>query len=132
EKLMINSNSCTASFTQMAGVAALQGRPDFVDQMVAEFQRRRDAIVAGLNAIEGISCLKPAGAFYVFPNVQQLPLDCNAFADYLMEEAGVAVLSGTSFGQFGDGYLRLSYANSIENIQAALARIKKAVGNLRK
>ena len=132
EKLMINSNSCTASFTQMAGVAALQGRPDFVDQMVAEFQRRRDAIVAGLNAIEGISCLKPAGAFYVFPNVQQLPLDCNAFADYLMEEAGVAVLSGRSFGQFGDGYLRLSYANSIENIQAALARMKKAVGNLRK
>ena len=131
EQLMINSNSCTASFTQMAGVAALQGSQDVVDEMVAEFQRRRDAIVAGLNAIDGISCLKPAGAFYVFPNVQQIPLDCDALADYLMEEAGVAVLSGTSFGQFGDGYLRLSYANSIENIQEALARIKKAVGKLR-
>ena len=132
EKLMINSNSCTASFTQMAGVAALQGSQDVVDQMVGEFQRRRDAIVAGLNAIEGISCLKPAGAFYVFPNVQQLPLDADAFANYLMEEAGVAVLSGTSFGQFGDGYLRLSYANSIENIQEALERIKQAVGKLGK
>ena len=130
EKLMINSNSCTASFTQMAGVAALQGPQDVVDQMVGEFQQRRDAIVAGLNEIDGISCLKPAGAFYVFPNVQEIPLACDAFADYLMEEAGVAVLSGKSFGEFGDGYLRLSYANSIENIQEALARIEKAVGNL--
>ncbi len=86
--------------------------------------------MAGLNEIEGISCRQPAGAFYVFPNVQQIPLDCDAFADYLMEKAGVAVLSGTSFGQFGNGYLRLSYANSIENIKAALERIKQAVENL--
>jgi aspartate/methionine/tyrosine aminotransferase len=126
-QLMINSNSCTCSFTQIAGIEALKGPQDFVVQMVAEFQQRRDAIVDGLNTIEGVRCLKPAGAFYVFPNVKQLPLSCGAIADYLLEEAGVALLPGTAFGKCGDGYLRISYANSLENIYEALERIKVAI-----
>jgi aspartate aminotransferase len=126
-RLMINSNSCTCAFTQIAGIEALRGSQEFVAQMVAEFQRRRDAVVDGLNAIEGIHCLKPAGAFYAFPNVQQLSLNCRALADYLLNEAGVSLLAGTAFGQYGDGYLRISYANSLENIQAAIERIRSAV-----
>src|SRR5919199_838202 len=129
-RLMINSNSCTCSFTQIAGIEALKGSQDFVDRMVAEFKRRRDAVVDGLNAIAGITCLKPAGAFYAFPNVQQIPLSCEALADYLLEEAGVSLLAGTAFGKFGDGYLRISYANSLENIQEALKRIQVAIGKL--
>ncbi|NKB17253.1 MAG: aminotransferase class I/II-fold pyridoxal phosphate-dependent enzyme, partial [Pseudanabaena sp. CRU_2_10] len=129
-RLTINSNSCTCSFTQMAGVAALTGSQDSVDRMVATFRQRREAIVDGLNDIPGIHCLKPAGAFYVFPNVTQLPLSCDALADYLLQEAGVAVLSGTSFGKFGDGHLRLSYANSLDNIQEALRRIEAAIRKL--
>lgn len=126
-RLMINSNSCTCAFTQMAGMAALQGSQEFVEQMVAEFQHRRDAVVAGLNTIPGIHCLKPAGAFYAFPNVQQLPLSANALADHLLTEAGVAVLSGTAFGHYGDGYLRISYANSLENIQSAIERMRSTI-----
>ncbi|QYO62527.1 pyridoxal phosphate-dependent aminotransferase [Leptolyngbya sp. 7M] len=129
-RLMINSNSCTCAFTQIAGIAALREAQDFVDQMVAEFQRRRDVVVAGLNAIPGIHCFKPAGAFYAFPNVQQLPLNCNALADYLLEEVGVSVLAGTAFGKYGDGYLRISYANSLENIYEALERMQVAVSKL--
>lgn len=129
-QLMINSNSCTCSFTQIAGLEALKGPQDSVNQMVAEFEQRRDAIVQGLNQINGIHCIEPAGAFYVFPNVKQLPLSCDALADYLLEKAGVALLAGTAFGEFGDGYLRLSYANSLENIQAALERIQAAVAML--
>ena len=98
---------------------------------MAEFQQRRDVIVEGLNAIAGIQCRKPTGAFYVFPNVKQLPLSSDALADYLLQEAGVAVLSGTAFGEYGDGYLRLSYANSLENIHEALERIQIAVGKLK-
>jgi len=129
-QLMINSNSCTCSFTQIAGIEALKGPQDFVDQMVAEFKGRRDAIVDGLNAIDGISCLKPFGSFYVFPNVTQLPLSCQALADYLLDEADVALLPGTAFGKFGDGYLRLSYANSLENIREALARMDAAISRI--
>ncbi len=129
-QLTINSNSCTATFTQIAGIEALTGPQTFVTQMVTEFRKRRDAIVDGLNAIEGISCIKPLGSFYVFPNVTQLPLSCEALADYLMDEVGVALLSGTAFGKFGDGYLRLSYANSLENIEDALHRIKTAIAKL--
>lgn len=128
-QLMINSNSCTCSFTQMAGIEALTGSQTAVDVMVAEFRQRRDAMVEGLNAIAGIQCRKPAGAFYVFPNVTQLPLPCDALADYLLE-AGVSVLSGTAFGKLGDGYLRLSYANSLANIREAIARIQTAVSTL--
>src|SRR6476646_3228954 len=130
-QLMINSNSCTCSFTQIAGIEALTGPQTAVEQMMIEFQKRRDAIVEGLNAIAGIQCRQPAGAFYVFPNVKQLPLPADALADYLLQEAGVAVLSGTAFGQYGDGYLRLSYANSLENIHEALERIQIAVSKLK-
>ena len=129
-RLTINSNSCTAAFTQIAGIEALTGPQTFVSQMVAEFKTRRDVIVDGLNAIDGISCVKPLGSFYVFPNVTKLPLSCEALADYLMDEVGVALLPGTAFGKYGDGYLRLSYANSLENINDALNRIKIAVAKL--
>ena len=130
-QLTINSNSCTATFTQFAGIEALKGPQDFVHEMVTEFRKRRDAIVDGLNAIEGVSCIKPFGAFYVFPNVSQLPLSCQDLSDYLLEDAGVAVLPGTAFGKYGDGYLRLSYANSLENIQEALARMDSAISRTR-
>ena len=123
--LMVNSNSCTASFTQRAGLAALKGPQDDVDKMVSEFRRRRDAIVKGLNDIPGFRCTVPAGAFYVFPNVTGTGLSSRELADMLLNEAGVACLSGTAFGSYGDGYLRFSYANSLENIQEALARIRK-------
>src|ERR1051326_8196674 len=124
-KLMVNSNSCTASFTQRAGIAALEGPQDDVDRMVAEFRRRRDAIVKGLNDIPGISCSVPAGAFYAFPNVKGTGLPSKDLADMLLYEAGVACLDGNCFGSHGDGYLRFSYANSLENIQEALNRIRK-------
>ncbi len=120
--LQINSNSCTAAFTQMAGIEALKGPQDAVDQMVAEFRRRRDVIIEGLNHIPGFRCATPRGAFYAFPNVQGTGISSDELETYLLEEAGVAVLSGTAFGKYGDGYLRLSYANSVENIQKALER----------
>ena len=129
-KLTVNSNSCTCSFVQMAGVEALRGPQESVARMRAAFEERRNAIAAGLNAIEGISCLKPAGAFYVFPNVSQLPVRCQQLADYLLEAADVALLPGTAFGRFGEGYLRLSYANSIEKIQEAIVRIRRAIAKL--
>ena len=124
-KLMVNSNSCTASFTQRAGIAALDGPQDDVDKMVAEFRRRRDVIVKGLNDIPGISCSVPAGAFYAFPNVKGTGLPSKDLADMLLYEAGVACLDGNCFGSHGDGYLRFSYANSLENIHEALNRIRK-------
>jgi aspartate/methionine/tyrosine aminotransferase len=123
-RLMTNSNSCTASFTQMAGVEALTGPQDAVEAMVAEFRRRRDRIVEGINAIDGMSCLVPDGAFYVFPNVSKLGLKSVELQDRLLEEAGVAALAGTSFGPQGEGYLRFSYANSLENIEKALGLIE--------
>jgi len=124
ERLMVNSNSCTASFTQRAGLAALQGPQDAVEAMVREFRRRRDAMVNGLNAIPGFRCRVPAGAFYAFPNVQGTGIPSRVLADRLMHEAGVSCLSGTAFGEHGDGYLRFSYANSLENIEQALGRIR--------
>ena len=129
-RLMTNSNSCTATFTQWAGVEALRGSQDASYKMVAEFKRRRDVIVPGLNAIKGIRCVEPKGAFYVFPNIEGTGMNERQFADYLMEEAGVAVLAGTSFGQYGRGYIRLSYANSVENIEKALSSIEAAVKKL--
>lgn len=125
-RLMTNSNSCTASFTQLAGVEALTGPQDDVTAMVAEFRRRRDRIVEGLNAIEGISCVKPKGAFYAFPNIRGFGMSSVELQDRLLAEAGVAALAGTSFGKEGEGYLRFSYANSLENIEKALGLI----GNL--
>ncbi|HVO62956.1 MAG TPA: pyridoxal phosphate-dependent aminotransferase [Terriglobales bacterium] len=122
-RLMTNSNSCTASFTQVAGIEAVRGDQSSVEKMRCEFQRRRDAFVTGLNKIKGFSCRMPKGAFYVFPNVQQTGWKSKKLADALLEEAGVACLSGTSFGDFGEGYLRFSVANSLENLNEALDRI---------
>jgi aspartate/methionine/tyrosine aminotransferase len=121
--LLVNSCSCTAAFTQVAGLQALQGPHAEVEEMVAEFRRRRDLVVDGLNAIPGISCRRPKGAFYAFPNIRATGLSSQELADALLEEAGVATLSGTAFGQYGEGYLRISYANSIPNLEQALARI---------
>jgi len=127
EKLMINSNSCTATFIQDAGVAALRGPHDEIEAFVREFKKRRDLMVDGLNKIKGVRCLKPGGAFYCFPNVSRVPMSSKQLADLLLNEAGVAMLSGTAFGKFGEGYLRLSYANSIENIDEALRKMKPVI-----
>jgi len=124
-KLMVNSNSCTASFTQRAGIEALEGPQDAVDAMVAEFKRRRDAVVKGLNTIPGFRCPVPAGAFYVFPNVERTGMGSKELADHLLYEGGVACLDGQCFGAEGRGYLRFSYANSLENITEAVERIRK-------
>ena len=129
--LMVNSNSCTAAFTQRAALAALTGPQDRVDEMVAEFRRRRDLFVGGLSEIPGIRCPVPKGAFYVFPNVSDLGLSSKAFADRLLEEAGVAALAGSDFGECGEGYVRFSYANSVENIQKAVDRIADFASRLR-
>lgn len=126
-QLMTNSNSCTSAFTQMAGIEALNGLQTDSEKMVAEFKKRREVIVSGLNSIKGITCKKPHGAFYVFPNITGTGMDCRKLADHLMYNAGVAVLAGTSFGKYGEGYLRLSFANSVENIKKALERIAKVV-----
>ncbi len=122
-RLMTNSNSCTASFTQIAGIEALRGPQDSVAAMVKEFRVRRDRIVEGLNSLEGISCVKPQGAFYVFANVKQLGMRSAELQDRLLQDAGVASLAGTSFGPEGEGYLRFSYANSLANIEKALSAI---------
>jgi len=125
--LMINSNSCTAAFTQMAGVEALNGPQDSVDAMLAAFRERRTAIVEGLNAIPGIRCAMPEGAFYAFPNIEGTGRKSDHLATELLERGGVAALSGTAFGAYGEGYLRLSYANSLPNIRKALERIADVV-----
>jgi aspartate aminotransferase len=122
-KLQTNCTSCTASFTQMAGMEALTGPQDAARAMVAEFKVRRDLLVDGLNAIDGITCLRPRGAFYVFPNITALGVSSKEAEQTLLNEYGVAALAGTSFGRFGEGYLRFSYANSQENIRKALERV---------
>ena len=122
-RLMTNSISCTASFSQIAGIEALCGSQKSVDAMRAEFQKRRDVMVAGLNKIKGFSCRLPKGAFYVFPNITKTGWRSKELADALLDDAGVAALSGTAFGNFGEGYLRFSVANSIENIEKALERV---------
>jgi len=124
-RLMTNSNSCTASFTQIAGVEALVGDQSSVDHMRAEFQTRRDVFVAGLNRIQGFSCRMPKGAFYAFPNITQTGWKSKDLADALLDQAGVACLSGTSFGKYGEGYLRFSVANSLENLNKALQQIDR-------
>jgi len=125
--LAVNNFSSTATFTQHAMIEALTGPQDEIDRMVAEFRRRRDVIVAGLNEIDGISCLKPEGAFYVFPNITKTGMNSNEFADTMLEQAGVACLSGTAFGEYGEGYVRFSYANSVKNIKEALSRIRRTL-----
>ncbi|HTW98911.1 MAG TPA: aminotransferase class I/II-fold pyridoxal phosphate-dependent enzyme, partial [Acidimicrobiales bacterium] len=129
-RLVVNSVSCTSAFSQYAAIAALEGPWEPVEQMVAELARRRDVIVRGLNAIPGITCAEPGGAFYVFPNVAELGVPASQLQARLLEEAGVACLAGTSFGSFGEGYLRLSYANSVGNIELALASIAELVATL--
>jgi aspartate aminotransferase len=129
-QLMINSNSCTCAFIQMAGIEALKGPQDSVDRMVAEFRKRREIIVEGLNRIKGVTCKKPKGAFYVFPNITGTGMRSKELSDYLLNEVGVAVLPGTSFGKYGEGYLRISFANSVENIKEALRRIEAALEKL--
>jgi aspartate aminotransferase len=129
-RLAINSVSCTAPFTQMAAVAALTGPWEPVEEMVAEFGRRRDVIVSGLNAIEGITCTEPGGAFYVFPNVTALRRPSKEVASFLLDRAGVAGLWGDAFGPSGQGYLRFSYANSVDNIRGALEAIEAALPEL--
>jgi aspartate aminotransferase len=124
-KLMVNSNSCTASFTQQAGIAALKGPQEAVDRMVAEFRRRRDAFCAGLNQVPGFHCAVPGGAFYAFANVKETGMGSKELADFLLQEAGVACLNGRAFGEYGEGYIRFSYANSLENLMEAVARIQK-------
>ena len=126
-RLMVNSNSCVCAFIQMAGIEALKGPQDAVSRMVSEFKRRREVIVSGLNRINGISCKKPRGAFYVFPNVKELGVGCKELSDFLLTKAGVAVLPGTSFGEYGEGYIRLSYANSVENLKKAIERMSEAL-----
>jgi aspartate aminotransferase len=127
-RLATNSTSCTASFTQIAGIEALRGDQSSVDKMSAEFKRRRDVFVAGLNKIKGFSCRVPKGAFYAFPNITKTGWSSKKLADALLEQAGVACLSGTAFGEYGEGYLRFSVANSLENLNKALGRIEGWVG----
>ena len=128
--LLTHSVGCTADFTQWAGVAALTGPQDQVERVVAEYKQRRDVLVAGLNAIPGIRCRSPQGAFYVFPNVTAFGKSSTWLADYLLENAGVALLPGTAFGKHGEGYLRLCFANSLDNIRAALAQMAAALAKL--
>lgn len=125
--LLTHSIGSTAHFTQCAGLEAITGPQEMVDVMVAEYQRRRDVIVNGLNAIPGFTCQKPQGAFYVFPNITATGMNSGDLANLILDKAGVALLPGNSFGEYGEGYLRLSYANSIENIQKGLERIRAAV-----
>ena len=130
ELLLTHSVGCTASFTQVAGVEALTGPQEEVARTVAEYQRRRDVLVAGLNAIPGVRCRTPQGAFYAFPNITGLGRTSDWWANYLLEEAGVALLPGTAFGPRGEGYLRLCFANSISNIEAAIDQITEAVAKV--
>lgn len=129
-RLMTNSNSCTCSFSQIAGIEGLTGPQDGPKKMVEAFRERRDVIVDGLNSLPGMTCKKPKGAFYVFPNVTATGKDEKWLADYFLEEAGVACLAGTSFGEYGKGYIRFSYANSVENIEKAVSRMAEALKSI--
>ncbi len=129
-KLVINSNSCTATFIQWAGLQALKGPQDEVERMASAFKSRREIMVEGINSIDAIHCIKPRGAFYVFPNVQEVGMSSRDLAKYLLEEAGVATLPGTAFGDHGEGFIRVSYANSVENIKRGLERLSAALERL--
>jgi aspartate aminotransferase len=128
--LLTHSIGCTATFTQYAGLEAINGPQEQAEAVVAEYERRRDVLVSGLNAIPGVHCRTPQGAFYAFPNITALGKPSDWLANYLLEEAGVAVLSGTAFGPRGEGYLRLVYANSIANLELGLERIAEALSRL--
>jgi aspartate/methionine/tyrosine aminotransferase len=126
-KLMVNSNSCTASFTQRAALAALTGPQEPSERMIAEFRRRRDIFVEALNTLPGFRCPLPEGAFYAFPNITGTGMSSRQLADMLLDRAGVAALSGTAFGAFGEGYLRFSYANSLGNLMEAVDRMRRCL-----
>jgi aspartate/methionine/tyrosine aminotransferase len=126
-RLMVNSNSCTNAFVQKACVEALEGPQDAVDLMKKEFLARRDVIVDGLNSLKGFSCIEPQGAFYAFPNITKTGYTSRELNDHILYNANVAALSGTAFGDYGEGYLRFSYANSQENIKEAIKRIKEVL-----
>ena len=123
-RLMTNSVSCTSVFSQIAAISALEGPQDSVVAMMQEFTIRRDLVVEGLNSLPGVTCATPKGAFYAFPNIRGTGLSSNEFADKALYEAGVALLAGTAFGEFGDGYIRVSFANSRENLQEAIKRLR--------
>ena len=123
-RLMTNSVSCTSVFSQMAAIAALEGPQDSVARMMEEFTRRRDLVVEGLNSLPGVTCQTPKGAFYAFPNISETGLTSKVFADRALNEAGVALLAGTAFGEFGDGYIRISFANSEENLKDGIERLR--------
>jgi aspartate/methionine/tyrosine aminotransferase len=125
--LLTHSIGSTAQFTQDAGVEAILGQQAQVDYVVAEYQRRRDVIVDGLNSLPGIRCQKPQGAFYVFPNIKGTGMSSNELANLILEKAGVALLPGSSFGEYGEGYMRISYANTIENIERGLEQIRSVL-----
>jgi aspartate/methionine/tyrosine aminotransferase len=129
-RLVINSVSCTSAFSQHAAIAALEGPWDDVEQMAVAFRERRDVIVSGLRTIPGVSCVQPGGAFYAFPNVRELGMPAATLADLMLERAGVACLPGTAFGSYGEGYLRFSYANSVDNIRIALAAFETLVSEI--
>jgi aspartate/methionine/tyrosine aminotransferase len=129
-RLIVNTVSCTTAFAQQAAIAALEGPWEAIDAMVAEFEKRRSVIVEGLNRLPGVTCQEPAGAFYAFPNVTGLGLPSAAVADHFLHDAGVACLDGAGFGAAGEGYLRLSYANSVEAIREALDAIEAALPGL--
>jgi len=128
--MLVHSVGCTAHFTQYAGIEALTGPQDVVDMVVAKYRSRRDTLVEGLNAIPGVSCRTPHGAFYAFPNVKSFGRPAAELANLLLDEVGVALLPGTAFGQYGEGYLRLCYANSLENIERAVERMGESLGRL--
>ena len=130
ELLITHSTGCAAAFTQYAGIAALTGPQDRVAEVLAEYQRRRDLLVAGLNAIPGLRCQTPQGAFYTFPNVTAFGETSDWITEYLLNEAGVATLPGTAFGAYGEGYIRFCFANSIENIERALGRVAAALARV--
>jgi aspartate/methionine/tyrosine aminotransferase len=131
-QLQINSTSCTCTFSQVAGIEGIRGDQTTSNKMIEEFKRRRDVIVDGLNQIPGVKCLRPKGAFYVFPNIQAIGMTSQELSDLLLNDAGVAVLPGTAFGDFGEGYLRLSYANSVENLKKALERMAETIARVKK
>jgi aspartate/methionine/tyrosine aminotransferase len=126
QDLLVSAISCTADFTQMAGVEALKGDQSFIPEMMKRFKEKRDKIVKGLNSVPGFSCLSPKGAFYAFPNIKKTGMNSQECADHLLYKAGVAALPGTAFGPYGEGYLRFSYATTLGNIDKAIEKIKKS------
>ena len=128
-RLAVNCHSCVNAATQQAAIAALRGPQDSVDFMVAAFDERRQVIVDGLNGLPGVTCRTPGGAFYAFPNISATGMDAHTLQDRLLEEAGVATIAGTSFGAYGEGYLRFSYANTVENIEKALGRMRNLLSS---